>query len=75
MVKATVTLQPPFKDVPFSGAFPSGSHTKASTTQRDDGAGWHDRVGKSREAAGGLHSARTVLGAAGLGDNHEKGRQ
>lgn len=74
-VKATATLQPPFKDVPFSGVFPSGSHTKGSTTQRDDGAGWHDRAGKPREAAGGLHSARTVLAAAGLRDSHEKGRQ
>lgn len=74
-VKATVTLQPPFKDVPFSGAFPSGSHTKGSTTQRDDGAGWHDWAGKPREAAGGLHFARTVPGAVGLGDSHEKGKQ
>lgn len=63
-VKATVTLQAPFKDVPFTGAFPSGSHTKGSTTQRDDGAGW---AGKPREAAGGLHSARTVLGQLGWG--------
>lgn len=52
-VKARATLQPPFKDVPFSGVFPSGSHTKGSTTQRDDGTDWHDQAGKLREAAGG----------------------
>jgi len=73
-VKARATLQTPFKDVPFSGVFPSGSHTKGRTTQRDDeGAGWHDRVGKPREAAGGLHSATAVLGAAGLAESHQKG--
>lgn len=62
------------KAPPFSGVFLSGSHTKGSTTQRDDGTGWHDWEGMTREATGEPHSAEAVLGQPGWGQSPKRAR-